>query len=42
MKWFFIATIIFLVVTASVFYSPMISLFLYIKRNVSVAFMDSL
>jgi len=36
MKWFFITTIIFLVVTASVFYSPMIFLFLYKKRNVVV------
>lgn len=36
MKWFFITTVLFLVVTASILYSPMIFFFLYKKKNIVI------
>ncbi|EOV0854521.1 hypothetical protein ACOKV8_004639 [Vibrio parahaemolyticus] len=36
MKWFFLTTVLFLIVTASILYSPMIFWFLYKKRNLTI------
>ncbi|AOY46081.1 hypothetical protein ACPF3S_002825 [Vibrio cholerae] len=36
MKWFFLTTVLFLIVTASILYSPMIFWFLYKKRNLTM------
>lgn len=36
MKWFFFTTVLFLIITASVLYSPIIFWFLYKKRNLTI------